>query len=150
MKKTLLIGEHASRKEKLIPLLLDKEIKISRAMAIKHYDFIVHSPSEFLEKRYLINSLITTSFNCDCILLVMGDLQKSTRFPPAFASLFTKPVIGIITTQDVENWQESENKKRAEKFLQRTKVKTIISIDLKTGEGLGELKKILKKDSISK
>lgn len=141
MKKILIIGEHASCKEKLIQLLLKKDIPIRKAMAMNYYDFLVDAPSEFLENKNFFNALITASFSCECILMVININQKSSLIPPNFAPLFQKKVLGIVTYNTVEI---NENiKKRAERFLKHAGIEQICFINIQTCDGLEALEKSL-------
>lgn len=139
MKKTMLIGENGSGKEALISLLLDKPIEIRRTMAVEYYDFLINTPSEFLENKSFFRSLITASVDCEILLMVISDQHRTSLFPPKFAPLFNKTVIGIITQSDECNG----NSERAELFLHNTGVIDILRVNIKTGKGIEILKERL-------
>ena len=139
MKKTMLIGEHGSGKNDLLSLLLDKTIPIHRAMGIEYYGAFINTPSEFLENRSLLRSLITTAADCEIMLMVINDQHKTSLFPPKFASLFNKTVLGVITQRD----ELQGNSERAKLFLHNAGITDILTVNIKTGQGLATLKKQL-------
>lgn len=139
MKRTMLMGENGSGKEALISLLLDAPTQIRRTMAVEYYDFIINTPSEFLENKFFFNALITASVDCEILLMIVSDQHRTSLFPPNFAPLFNKTVIGIITQSD----DSSGNQKRAELFLHNTGVLDILTVNIKTGQGMDTLKERL-------
>ncbi len=140
MKKVLFIGENGSGKEKLIQILSDAPVRLKKMMAVEYYGNFINTPSEFLEKKWCLNSLITASFDAEIILMVISAEQRSCLLPPLFAPLFNKKTIGVITYTE-KNEQHFE---RAKRFLENAGVKNFQLINLETHDELEELKSELK------
>ncbi|MCF6268046.1 MAG: EutP/PduV family microcompartment system protein [Desulfuromusa sp.] len=122
MKKILLIGKTGSGKTSLIQGLQEQKIVYKKTQAIVFNGEFVDSPGEFLENRRLHPALMTSSVKCNIIALVQDSTVINSVFPPKFASMFKKRIIGIVTKVD----KDSSDPERAEKFLRRAGVEEII------------------------
>lgn len=122
MKKILLIGKTGSGKTSLIQGLQEQKIVYKKTQAITFNGDFVDSPGEFLENRRLHPALMTSSVKCNIIALVQDSTVINSVFPPKFASMFKKRIIGIVTKVD----KDSSNPERAEKFLRRAGAEEII------------------------
>ena len=135
----MLIGETFVGKSSLINALSDAEYTPHRAMAIEYFGQFINTPGEFLENRRFYHALITASVDCDILAFVQDASRNNSLFPPLFASIFNRNVIGIVSKIDIEN----VNLDRAEHFLRNSGVKKIVHASSKTGEGLSLLRQIL-------
>jgi ethanolamine utilization protein EutP len=81
--------------------------------------------------------LMVTSVDADVIGLVQDCTKEESYFPPAFATMFAKPVIGIVTK--VELAQVDENITRAREYLQAAGVERIFEVSSMENVGLTEL-----------
>ena len=63
------------------------------------------------------------------------DTPGESFFPPAFASMFGKPVAGVVTKADIASPEEIEEAKRR---LARAGVKRVFVTSAYTGEGIQE------------
>jgi len=122
MKKILLIGKTGSGKTSLIQGLQEQKIVYKKTQAIVFNGEFVDSPGEFLENRRLHPALMTSSVKCNIIALVQDSTVINSVFPPKFASMFKKRIIGIVTKVD----KDSSDPERAEKFLRRAGAEEII------------------------
>jgi len=122
MKKILLIGKTGSGKTSLIQGLQEQKIVYKKTQAITFNGEFVDSPGEFLENRRLHPALMTSSVKCSIIALVQDSTVINSVFPPKFASMFKKKIIGIVTKVD----KDSSDPERAEKFLRRAGAEEII------------------------
>ena len=81
-----------------------------------------------------------------CALPILALVHDCTNeisiFPPQFSSMFSKPVIGIITKIDLCN--DKEPIKKAEKSLLDAGAKRIFKVSSVNNEGIEELKRWLK------
>lgn len=136
LKKMMLIGESKVGKTSLIEALTGEKFNTGKAMAIEFCGDYIDTPGEFLENRRFYPALITTSAEVKVVALIQDATRISCLFPPQFASIFSRDVVGIITKTDAEN----ANIERAERFLKSAGAKDIIKMSLATGEGLLELK----------
>jgi len=137
MNKILLIGKTGSGKTSLIQGLKEQKLIYKKTQAITFDGIFVDSPGEFLENRRLYPALMTTSVRCNIVALVQDATGINSVFPPKFASMFKKRIIGVVTKID----KDSSDPERAEKFLRRAGAEEIIrtsAID-KTGLELLQL-----------
>lgn len=102
MKKIIFIGSIGSGKTTLIQALKKLNMKYKKTQAMEYYDNIIDTPGEYLENRRYYNALTVASYDCDVVALIQDSSNKRCVFPPNFSSIFTKPVIGIITKTDKE------------------------------------------------
>lgn len=122
MKKVLLVGKTGSGKTSLTQGLQGQQVVYKKTQAVTYSGVFVDSPGEFLENRRLHSALLTSSVSCDVVGLVQDSTMSTSLYPPGFASMFKKKIIGIVTKVD----KESSNPEKAEKFLKRAGAKEII------------------------
>lgn len=140
MKKVILIGEIGSGKTTFIQSLKETDIKYKKTQAMEYYGNIIDTPGEYLENRRYYNALIVSSHDCDIIALVQDSSSKKCSFPPNFSSIFTKPVIGIITKID----KESKNIDFAKDCLKLAGVEEILMVSSIEKIGIDDFKDYLK------
>lgn len=139
MKKIIFIGQTGSGKTTLTQAINNRSKIYKKTQAIEYYDNFLDTPGEYLENRRFYNALISSSFDCDMIGFVMDCTQYESVFPPNFASIFNKPVIGIITKIDCEN----KNIEVAKECLYNAGVSEIFMVSSINDIGIEELKKYL-------
>lgn len=103
MKKMILMGTIGSGKTTFIQAMKSMDIKYKKTQSLEYYDDIIDTPGKYLENRRFYNALIIASHDCDIIALLQDASDKRCVFPPNFTSIFTKPIIGIITKIDKED-----------------------------------------------
>ncbi len=136
MLRTMLIGEWRSGKSTLIRLLSRSDYVPRKVLALDFHGDFVNTPSEFLENRWWYSAIITASADCDVLLFVQDATRPTCQIAPAFASIFNRRVIGVVTKIDLPD----ANIPRAEKFLRNAGVREIMKVSLVTGEGLDALR----------
>jgi ethanolamine utilization protein EutP len=137
MKKIIFAGSTGSGKTTLCQWLHGQEIAYKKTQAIETFDQAIDTPGECIENRYLYKMLMVTSVEADVIGLVQDCTKEESYFPPAFATMFAKPVIGIITK--VELAQVDEDIARARDYLQAAGVERIFEVSSMENVGLAEL-----------
>lgn len=139
MKRMMLIGETGAGKGALIRALSGENFSRRRPMAVEFCGPFVNTPGEFLESRRFYRALITTAADCDILAMLQDATRAASLFPPQFAAMFNRSVVGVVT------WAESEgaDPERAERFLRYAGVTEIIRTDTNTGTGLDALRKML-------
>ena len=138
MKKVMLIGEWGSGKSTLIRALFDPGYVPRKVLALDFHRNFVNTPSEFLENRRFYPALITASADCDILAFVQDATRSTCQMPPAFAAMFNRRVIGVITKTDAP----TANQLRARTFLLNTGVKEIFSVSATQDTGLDELRAV--------
>lgn len=139
MKKTMLMGETGAGKASLIRALSGGQAACGRAMAVEYCGDFINTPGEFLENRRFYTSLITAAADCQILLLLQDSTKNTSLFPPQFAAMFNRTVIGVISKID----EPSARPELAERFLHSAGARSFIRVSAKTGAGLEELKAIL-------
>ncbi len=139
MKKMMLIGESGVGKTTLIQRLSKDAFIAKKTQAVEFCGRFIDTPGEFLENRRFYPALITSSVDCDVVAMVQDATRISSLFPPQFATIFNRRVIGIVTKVDVDGC----NVARAERFLANAGVKEIVRASSMTHIGLDILQDIL-------
>lgn len=139
MKKLLLIGKTGSGKTTLCQALQGLTICYRKTQAVSYSPCIIDTPGEFVENRRYYSALLASSTACDLVGLVQDGTHRNSVFPPNFASMFNKKVIGIISkTEHAEC-----NTARAEKFLRWAGVEDIIATSSLSQCGINSLREYL-------
>lgn len=140
MNKLMLIGSTGSGKTTLCQVLHDMNIQYKKTQAVEYFDYTIDTPGEYIENRAYYRALIVASTECDVVGLVQDSTLEASFFPPGFASIFAKPVIGVVTKKDRSSEEEI---KRAEEFLEDAGAQIIFKISSVNGDGIGRLKDYL-------
>lgn len=141
MKKIMLVGRIGSGKTTLSQRITEKNIKYDKTQMIEFGSDIIDTPGEYLESRGYYPALIVTSMEADYIGLVMDGSSSNNSFPPEFAKMFTKPVIGIITKIDL--LQADEDYGYAENILKLAGVQKTFAISSVSNYNVEKLVKYL-------
>ena len=141
MKRLILIGKTGCGKTTLTQVLHDENIDYKKTQAIEYTKNIIDTPGEYIENRALYRALIVSSADCDIIALIQDCSQEESIFPPNFASIFAKPVIGIITKTDL--CDDQKNYEKATNFLKIAGVGKIFKTSSLNKNGISEIKKVL-------
>ena len=141
MKRLILIGKTGCGKTTLTQVLHDENIDYKKTQAIEYTKNIIDTPGEYIENRALYRALIVSSADCDIIALIQDCSQEESIFPPNFASIFAKPVIGIITKTDLCDDEKSYEK--ATNFLKIAGVGKIFRTSSLNKNGIIDIKKVL-------
>ncbi len=133
------IGEWKSGKSTLIRALSGADYTPRKVLAMDFFRNFVNTPSEFLEKRRFHSAIITASADCDVLAFVQDATRRFCLIPPAFASMFNRRVLGIVTKCDLPE----SNALRAETFLKNAGVREIFRVSAARGMGMEKLRAAL-------
>lgn len=136
MKKIILIGRTGSGKTTLTQAINECSIKYKKTQALEYHNNILDTPGEYIENKRFYNALITSSFDCDIIGLVQDCTDDACIFPPSFASMFNKVVIGVVTKIDCQKI----NIKYAEECLKSSGANKIFRVSSLDKRGIDEIK----------
>ncbi len=135
----MLIGETFSGKSSLIQALSKEVYTPRRRMAVEYFGRFINTPGEFLENRRFYHALVTSAADCDILIFVQDTTRKTCLFPPLFASMFCRKIIGISSKIDKDN----SNRDLSQRFLKGAGVKDIFKTRTITGEGFDQLRLLL-------
>lgn len=141
MKKIMMIGRTGCGKTTLTQVLQNQEISYKKTQAIEFFNNAIDTPGEYIENRRFYNALIVSAADCDIIALLQASIDEQCIFPPGFASIFVKPVIGIVTKTDLCN--DEKDIEKAETFLKEAGVEKIYKISSLNNEGTEDISKLL-------
>lgn len=139
MRRIMLIGEWKSGKSSLIRALSRADYMPRKVLAVDFFGRFVNTPSEFLENRRFYPALITAAADCDLLVFVQDAIRRSCQIPPAFASMFNRRVIGVITKTDLPD----ADVRRARRFLENAGVRDIFCVSVTEGSGMDELRAVI-------
>lgn len=140
-KSLMLIGRSGAGKTTLCQRIRNEELRYSKTQTINFRDgWLIDTPGEYLENRRLQCALAVTSAEADVIGIVQDATDAGTMYPEAYASVFAKPVIGIITKSDIA---DAGSVRRAGELLILAGAKKVFAISSVTGEGIDILLKYL-------
>ena len=139
MVRIMLVGETGSGKTLLARCLVGEGFVPRRAMAVQYHGPLVIAPGEFLENRRFYPALITTAAHCDILLFIQDATRPTCLFPPGFAALFNRTVVGVISGTE----RVTADVARAQRFLHSAGVRHMVLWNAETGTGLESLKNLL-------
>uniref|UniRef100_UPI003158F10E EutP/PduV family microcompartment system protein n=1 Tax=Caloramator sp. Dgby_cultured_2 TaxID=3029174 RepID=UPI003158F10E len=119
--------------------IITKRIFYKKTQAFEYHKCILDTPGEYIENRNYIRAIISEAVNCDIIAFLQDATQEDCIYPPNFAYIFNKRIIGIVTKIDIKNC----NVKFAEECLKRAGVKEIFYISSLKQIGIDDIKNLL-------
>jgi len=139
--RIILIGPVSSGKTTLSQRITNREIVDNKTQALSLIDdFIFDTPGEDFEMVHYRGAITVTSAEADIVIFVQNPIEDNSAFPPAYASLFCKPVFGVITKSDVANKTQI---KRARKQLEMAGAQKVFVVSSITGEGIDDFVKAI-------
>jgi ethanolamine utilization protein EutP len=137
MKDIILIGGTKAGKTTLLRVLKGKqyqEVDI-RTQSLEFEEQVIDTPGEYIENRQYYTALISAAQEARIIALVADASAEQFFLPPTFASIFTRPVIGIVTKIDAEE----ADIEHAKNILKMAGAEEIFLTSSLTGEGITKL-----------
>lgn len=141
MKTIIFAGSTGSGKTTLCQWMHGQEIAYKKTQAVETFEQAIDTPGECIENRYLYKMLLVSSVDADVIGLVQDCTREESYFPPAFATVFAKPVIGIVTK--VELARTDEDIAQARSYLQAAGAERIFEVSTMENVGVEALRAYL-------
>lgn len=110
-----------------------------RAMALSYCGPFVITPSEFLENRRFYHALIAEAARCSAVFMLQNALSSTSPYPPGFARMFNRPVVGVVPHALSPN----ANPELAARFLRLAGARRIEQICVACPETLASLREFL-------
>jgi ethanolamine utilization protein EutP len=132
--RILLVGKSNVGKTSLVQALAHEALKYKKTQAAEYCGEIIDLPGEYIENPRYYNAIITMSFDADLIVFVQDVVSEESYFPPYFADVFNKQVIGMITKMDL--MADEKMLERARQHLHQAGVTTIYEVSALTQKGL--------------
>lgn len=141
MQKIILMGGTKAGKTTLLEVLDGKEFREidTRTQSLEFEDKAIDTPGEYIENRHYYTALISAAQDAKVIALVADATAEQYFLPPTFASIFSRPVIGIVTKID----SDEADVEYAKEILEMAGVSRIFLTSAVTREGLDELSEYL-------
>lgn len=132
----LVIGPPGAGQGNLVRALADPSFMSRRIMAVERCGPFVITPGEFLENRRFHRALITEAASCAAVLLMQHAAHAASLFPPLFAAMFNRTVLGLVNGIQAGG----ADAERAARLLGHAGAREILRIDADTGAGLEALR----------
>lgn len=137
--RIILIGRSAAGKTTFCQYLYKEDFKYHKTQTIEIINnTMIDTPGEYLERRGMYGALMVASTDADIIMLVQAATENGTMFPPAFASSFSKPTVGLVTKDDIAT---REQVAEAVKFLKIAGAENVFVVSSIKGTGFEDLNK---------
>ncbi|MBC1489779.1 EutP/PduV family microcompartment system protein [Listeria sp. FSL L7-1485] len=141
MKKMMVMGSVGCGKTTLCQKLHGFDILYKKTQAVDYFQEMIDTPGEFVQHRQLYSALTVTAADAAVIAILQSVTEKKQTFSPMFASIFAKPVIGIVTKVDLA--ESDKDIERAERELKLAGAKKIFHISSVEETGIEELRAYL-------
>ena len=105
MGKILLIGGIGAGKTSLKQMLMNEHVSYRKTQMLDFSELFIDCPGEYLEIPRFYHVLIDASYQVSEIWALQDATKQRTFYPPKFAKVYNKPVIGIITKVEFEKCQ---------------------------------------------
>ncbi len=142
MRKIILVGRSGSGKTTLTQALKGDKLHYEKTQYINYHDVIIDTPGEYAENKELARALALYSYEADVVGLLLSATEQYSLYSPCCTSQANREVIGIVTKID----KPDATPQKAEAWLRLAGCEKVFLISSKTGEGIEELLKYLKKD----
>jgi len=139
MERLMLIGKTGVGKTSLIQAINKESLKYKKTQAMEFYEGIVDTPGEYIENKRFYNAIVSMSYDVTIIGLVQDAESGHSYFPPGFAKMFNKKVIGIITKID----SNAADVSKAKKILNSAGAEVIYRVSALDNIGIDDIKRLL-------
>lgn len=136
MDKVMLVGPVGAGKTSLIHALQKDPKRVEKTQSIRFCDGAIDTPGEYAQIPRFYSALMVTAMEAAIIVVVQDGTDLKVNLPPGFASMFSRPVIGVVTKIDVPGIDRVKVKSRLFEVGVKEPIFFISSL---TGEGLDEL-----------
>ena len=140
MMVTMLVGPVGCGKTTLAQAMHGQRPEDAKTQTIELLDDLLDTPGEYLEHGRFNHALLLASHEADAVLLLESACDDEARVPPSFATMFTCPVLGVVTKIDAAT---AEGIAAARDRLAETGAHDVVEICALDGRGLDDLRHAL-------
>lgn len=134
-KKVMLIGSSGSGKTTLIQRLQNMPLQYDKTQVAEYIGNYIDTPGEYMQYRWFLNSLTILSHDAEIVAFVQDAGDENCWLSAGIASIFSKPVIGIITKSD----SATADIVRAKRYLEHAGVRRFFVTSAVEEIGIKEL-----------
>jgi ethanolamine utilization protein EutP len=132
----MLIGPVGAGKTSLLNALQHNCRKAQKTQSICFSSGMIDTPGEYTQMPRFYSSLAVTAVEAKLVIMIQDASDFRAVLPPGFASMFPRPVVGVVTKID----RDGANREKAkERLLQAGVREAIFYVSAHTGEGLAEV-----------
>lgn len=146
MKRLMLVGPVSSGKTSLSQALAGEKMSYQKTQGIEFYPLTIDTAGEFTQRRQLYSALQISALEADVVGLVHSLTDQLDPYPPAFATLFQRPVIGIITKTDLSVSQRQLS--QLESRLKVAGARQIFQVSAVNQQGVSQLLAFLQEETV--
>lgn len=141
MKKIMVMGRVSCGKTTLCRYFAGLSPESPKTQAVELVGEAIDTPGEYTENRKLFQGLLATSADVSAVLLLQSITDCQNSFSPGQASMFGRPVIGVVTKLDAAG--DICAVEQAEALLTYAGAEPVFRVSAKTGTGMEQLRKYL-------
>ncbi|MBK5252967.1 MAG: EutP/PduV family microcompartment system protein [Peptostreptococcaceae bacterium] len=142
-KKIILIGGSQEGKTTICQYINNQKQEYQKTQAVVYVgDTMIDTPGEYAERRSYYGSLQIISVDADVVIFVKDASKHMSIFAPTFSSMFTKPVIGVITHIDVATKKQIQD---SHIYLELAGARPVFEVCALTGKGIDKVIKYINK-----
>ncbi|NLV85944.1 MAG: EutP/PduV family microcompartment system protein [Clostridiales bacterium] len=143
-KRIILIGRSTAGKTTLCQYISKEALRYRKTQTVEVLNkTMIDTPGEYLERTGYRGALQVSSVDADVIVLVQDATEQDSMFPPAYASSFAKPSIGVVTKSDIADESQIDRAVLHLKNAGASKIFITSSVD---GSGFEDLLEYLNYD----
>lgn len=136
MGKVMLVGPVGAGKTSLIASLRQESKAVGKTSCIEFHDGAIDTPGEYAQIPRYYSALLVTAVEAGLILVVQDGGDERPTLPPGFVSMFSRPVIGVVTKVDLPG----ADRERAIARLRDAGVReAVFCVSAHSGEGMQSL-----------
>ena len=137
MMRAMLLGPVGCGKTTLAQTLRGQSHVWAKTQVILADDYLIDTPGEYVEHGHFNHALLMTSYDADIAVLLEAATDDGARVPPGFATMFSCPVLGVVTKTDIA---DAEGIAYARERLELASVDGIVAVSSLTGAGIDALR----------
>ncbi len=141
MKRIMLVGRISCGKTTLGQRLYGQTLTYKKTQTIELVGEAIDTPGEYMENRKLMNSLIVSAVDADLAVLLQSCTDEDSSYSPGQASMFSCPVIGVVTKIDLA--PDRQSVANAKELLELAGAEKVFAVSAITGEGMREFAEYL-------